>query len=215
MLWTKLLGDRQVVKRTRYPEFLKRGVDISAAMMGLIVLGVPLLLAMLVVRVVDGSPVLFRQARIGRGGRPFMVLKLRTLTPARTVGESDAARLTPLGRALRRTSLDEVPQFINVLRGEMSLVGPRPLLPEYLPHYSVRQARRHEVRPGLTGWAQVCGRNALTWEERFELDIWYVDNRGLWLDLKILLRTVGIVILGKGIAQEGHASMEPFRGSHE
>jgi lipopolysaccharide/colanic/teichoic acid biosynthesis glycosyltransferase len=180
-------------------------------------LWLPLLAVLaLVVRFKLGSPVFFRQPRPGLGGRVFRLWKLRSMTDARSATgqlRPDAERLTPFGRRLRSTSLDELPSLINVLRGEMSLVGPRPLLVEYLPLYSPRQARRHEVRPGITGWAQVHGRNALGWEERFEHDVWYVEHRSFALDLRILALTVAKVLRREGVAAAGHATMEPFRGS--
>ena len=163
-----------------------------------------------------GPPVLFRQLRPGREGRPFELTKFRTMTDQRGPDGAllpDAQRLTALGRFLRRTSIDELPELVNVVRGDMSLVGPRPLLMEYLPRYSPEQARRHEVRPGVTGWTQVNGRNALTWEEKFALDVWYVDHRSTRLDLEILGRTVSQVLGGQGVSAPGHATMEPFRGS--
>jgi lipopolysaccharide/colanic/teichoic acid biosynthesis glycosyltransferase len=165
----------------------------------------------------NGGPWLFRQARPGLGGRLFTLFKLQTMTSARdlTTGQllPDAQRLPRLGRWLRATSLDELPQLWNIVRGDMSLVGPRPLLPQYLPQYSPRQARRHLVRPGLTGWAQVNGRNAISWEEKFELDNWYVDHQSLWLDLRILWRTAGRVLGRRDIAAAGEATMPAFRGS--
>jgi lipopolysaccharide/colanic/teichoic acid biosynthesis glycosyltransferase len=170
----------------------------------------------LLVRLVLGGPVLFRQWRVGRHGRIFRLWKFRSMTDARDAQGRvlpDAERLTPFGRVLRSTSLDELPSLVNVLRGEMSLVGPRPLLVEYLPLYSPRQARRHEVRPGVTGWAQVNGRNTLGWEQRFEHDVWYVDHRSFWLDLRILAMTVDKVFRREGVSAEGHATMEPFRGT--
>ncbi len=162
-----------------------------------------------------GRPILFRQPRTGRHGHPFTLLKFRTMRDA--VGPDghplpDAERLTPFGQWLRATSLDELPSLWNVVRGEMSLVGPRPLLPEYLPLYSARQARRHEVRPGITGWAQVNGRNTVSWADRLEMDVWYVEHRSWMLDLRILWMTIGKVVRRDGIAQEGHATMERFRG---
>ncbi|PKO82905.1 MAG: sugar transferase [Betaproteobacteria bacterium HGW-Betaproteobacteria-11] len=162
-----------------------------------------------------GLPVLFRQQRPGLKGLPFEVLKFRTMAVAGADGQplSDEARLTPLGAFLRRYSLDELPQLINVLKGDMSLVGPRPLLMEYLSLYSAEQARRHEVRPGITGWAQVMGRNALSWEEKFALDVWYVDHQSFWLDLKILVMTVARVFSGAGVSKEGFATTEKFRGT--
>ncbi len=165
----------------------------------------------------NGGPWLFRQVRPGLGGRLFGLYKLQTMTQARDPATGallpDAARLPPLGRWLRATSLDELPQLWNIVRGEMSLVGPRPLLPQYLPLYSPRQARRHLVRPGLTGWAQVNGRNAIRWEEKFELDNWYVDHESLGLDLRILWRTAGRVLGRRGVAATGEATMSAFRGS--
>lgn len=175
-----------------------------------------LLLLSVAVRRQLGSPVLFRQQRPGRHGRPFMLYKFRTMTDARGPdGEllSDAERLPAFGRFLRATSLDELPSLLNVLRGDMSLVGPRPLLMDYLKLYSPTQARRHEVRPGITGWAQVNGRNALSWEQKFEHDVWYVDNQSLALDLKILALTFGKVLRRDGISAQGEATMSRFTGT--
>ena len=191
-------------------------MDIFVASAALMLLAPPLLLLWGLVRCKLGSPVLFRQLRPGLHGRPFRMVKFRTMTDERGAdGEllPDAPRLTSFGRFLRATSLDELPELWNVLRGEMSLVGPRPLLMEYLPLYSPEQARRHEVRPGITGWAQVNGRNALSWEERFKLDIWYVDHRSLWLDLRILWLTVRKVIVREGISAQGEATMPRFTGN--
>lgn len=195
---------------------MKRLFDLLLSFGLLLVLALPLLLLWGLVRYKLGSPVLFRQVRPGLHGRPFMMVKFRTMTDERgTDGEMlpDTQRLTPFGRFLRATSLDELPELWNVLRGEMSLVGPRPLLMEYLPLYSPEQVRRHEVRPGVTGWAQVNGRNALSWEERFKLDIWYVDHRSLWLDLRILWLTVRKVIVREGISAQGEATMPRFTGN--
>lgn len=195
---------------------MKRLFDLLLSLGLLLVLALPLLLLWVVVRRRLGSPVLFRQARPGRHGRPFMMVKFRTMTDERGAdGEllPDARRLTAFGRFLRASSLDELPELWNVLCGEMSLVGPRPLLMEYLPLYSPEQARRHEVRPGITGWAQVNGRNAVSWEERFKLDVWYVDHRSLWLDLRILWLTVRKVIVREGISAQGEATMPPFTGN--
>ena len=176
-------------------------------------LWLPLLaLAAIGVRVAMGSPVFFRQERIGRGDKPFTILKLRTM---RMGDGTDAERLTPFGRFLRKTSIDELPQFFNVLRGDMSLVGPRPLPSAYLPLYSSEQRRRHEVRPGITGWAQVNGRNAITWKHRFELDVWYVDHRSLWLDLRIVLKTIAAVVTHRGISAEGEATIKAFTGNED
>lgn len=195
---------------------MKRLFDLLLSFGLLLVLALPLLLLWGLVRRKLGSPALFRQARPGLHGRPFMMVKFRTMTDERGAdGEllPDAQRLTSFGRFLRATSLDELPELWNVLRGEMSLVGPRPLLMEYLPLYSPEQARRHDVRPGITGWAQVNGRNALSWEERFKLDIWYVDHRSLWLDLRILWLTVRKVIVREGISAQGEATMPRFTGN--
>ena len=163
-------------------------------------------------------PILFRQTRIGLNGRPFTLYKFKTMRDPRP-GEdrlaNDAVRLTRFGRFLRTTSLDELPSLWNVLRGDMRLVGPRPLLPEYLPLYTPEQLRRHEVKPGITGWAQVNGRNAISWAEKFRLDVWYVDNRSFWLDLKILWLTVWQVLARRGISAAGYATMPPFTGSNQ
>jgi lipopolysaccharide/colanic/teichoic acid biosynthesis glycosyltransferase len=178
-------------------------------------LPVLLVLAMLV-RLRIGGPILFRQNRPGKGDEVFELLKLRSMTNDLDRQGNllpDAQRLTSFGRFLRATSLDELPELFNVLKGEMSLVGPRPLLMEYLPRYTPEQARRHEVKPGITGWAQVNGRNAISWEEKFKLDVWYVDHCSLWLDLKILALTVLQVFQRKGISAEGHATMPAFLGS--
>ena len=183
----------------------------------LFILSPILILLMLIVRINMGSPMFFYQQRPGKNGELFTMIKFRTMKDA--VDEkgkqlSDELRLTQFGQLLRVTSLDELPELWNVLKGEMSLVGPRPLLVEYLPLYNERQARRHEVCPGITGWAQVNGRNALSWEERLELDVWYVDNRSLWLDIKILWMTLFKVFQREGISQDGHATMPHFRGDN-
>jgi lipopolysaccharide/colanic/teichoic acid biosynthesis glycosyltransferase len=195
---------------------VKRLFDLLAIALGLVV-ALPILAATaLLVRIFLGTPVLFRQQRPGYKGRPFTTYKFRTMTEARSPhGEllPDAARLTPLGRFLRSLSLDDLPQLFNVVRGEMSLVGPRPLLMKYLELYTPEQRRRHDVLPGITGWAQVNGRNALSWEERFRLDVWYVDHWSLWLDIRILFMTVGKVVRREGINQPGHVTAEEFRGS--
>lgn len=195
---------------------MKRFFDFCVALGALTVLLLPLAVVALLVRVKLGQPVLFRQVRPGLHGQPFMMVKFRTMTDARDANGqwlSDADRLTAFGRFLRSTSLDELPELWNVLRGEMSLVGPRPLLMEYLPLYSAEQLRRHEVRPGITGWAQVHGRNALSWEERFKLDVWYVDNQSVWLDLRILGMTVRKVLAREGIHAAGEATVSKFTGS--
>jgi len=184
--------------------------------MALLLLAPLMALLALAVRIGIGSPVLFRQARPGLRGEPFTMLKFRTMADASDASGAplpDEHRMTPLGRFLRAASLDELPELWNVLRGEMSLVGPRPLLMEYLPLYTTEQARRHEVRPGITGWAQVNGRNTLGWEDRFRLDSWYVDNRSLALDLRILLLTLGKVVAREGIHQAERVTMDRFTGS--
>ena len=189
---------------------LKRAVDVVGAAAGLVLMAVPMAVIAVAVRTTMGAPVLFRQRRPGRGGELFELIKFRTMTDG---DGDDADRLTRLGRWLRSTSLDELPELWNVLRGDMSLVGPRPLLVEYLELYSPEQARRHEVRPGLTGLAQVAGRNLVDWEERFALDVRYVDEQSLGLDLRILGRTVLAVLRREGISGEGAATMAPFQGS--
>lgn len=197
---------------------LKRLFDFAVAAALLLLLWPVLLLLALLIRWKMGPPALFRQQRPGRNGKPFTVLKFRTMKDANGPDGQplpDAERLTPLGEFIRRSSLDELPQLLNVVRGDMSLVGPRPLLMEYLPLYSARQARRHEVRPGITGWAQVNGRNALGWPDRLEMDAWYVENRSFLLDLKILLLTVKRVLARSGISQPGAATMEKFRGNEQ
>jgi len=195
---------------------MKRLFDIIVALLALVALAPVLLVVAVVVRVGLGSPVLFRQRRPGWKGRIFELVKFRTMTGARGPDGAllpDVQRLTRLGRWLRATSLDELPELWNVLKGDMSLVGPRPLLVQYLDRYTPEQARRHEVRPGLTGWAQVHGRNDQSWEERFALDVWYVDNRSFWLDLKILAMTVWKVLAREGISEKGAATKVEFRGS--
>jgi lipopolysaccharide/colanic/teichoic acid biosynthesis glycosyltransferase len=195
---------------------MQRIFDVFAACIGLIVFSPVLIIVAILVGRQMGKPVLFRQTRPGLHGVPFRMIKFRTMrdaVDASGVPLPDAARLTRLGRFLRSSSLDELPELWNVLKGEMSLVGPRPLLMEYLPLYSAEQARRHEVRPGVTGWAQVNGRNALSWEEKFALDLWYVENRSLWLDLKIVWLTIRKVIKRDGISAEGEATMPKFTGS--
>jgi sugar transferase EpsL len=195
---------------------LKRTIDFTVAL-GLVLLLSPVMLAVaMLIAWRMGFPVVFRQQRPGLHGRPFEVLKFRTMSDeAGPDGQplSDEMRLTALGAVLRRLSLDELPQLFNVLKGEMSLVGPRPLLMEYLPLYTSEQMRRHEVRPGITGWTQVNGRNDLSWEDKFALDVWYVDHRSFWLDLGILAMTAGRVFSGSGVSKEGFATTEKFRGT--
>lgn len=195
---------------------MKRLFDCFTSLVGLLALSLPLLVLAYQIRRKLGSPVFFTQLRPGRDGIPFRMVKFRSMTDARDNQGNllpDSVRLTSFGRFLRTTSLDELPELWNVLRGEMSFVGPRPLLMEYLPLYSPEQARRHEVRPGITGWAQVNGRNAISWEEKFVLDVWYVDHRTFWLDLKILFLTVKKVFVREGISHGGEATMPKFTGS--
>ncbi len=194
---------------------MKRLFDLLLATVALMLLGLPLLLLIWQVRRKLGSPVFFRQVRPGLHGKPFEMVKFRSMTDARGPDGQllpDVDRLTAFGRFLRSSSLDELPELWNVLKGDMSLVGPRPLLMEYLPLYSPEQARRHEVRPGITGWAQVNGRNAISWEDKFAFDVWYVDNRTLWLDIKILWLTVKKVLVREGISAAGEATMSRFEG---
>lgn len=197
---------------------MKRLFDLVIASFALLLLSPALLLVAWLVHRRLGSPVLFRQVRPGLDGKPFEMVKFRTMRDAFDTGGNalpDAVRLTPFGRFLRSTSLDELPELWNVIKGDMSLVGPRPLLMEYLPLYSKEQARRHEVRPGITGWAQVNGRNAVSWSEKFALDIWYVDNRSLFLDIRILLLTIKKVVVRDGIVAEGQATASKFTGDEK
>jgi lipopolysaccharide/colanic/teichoic acid biosynthesis glycosyltransferase len=194
----------------------KRAIDVAASAAGLVAVSPVLAAAGLAIRKNLGSPVLFRQERPGLHGRPFTLYKFRTMRaprPGEDSTTSDRERLTPLGEILRRTSIDELPTLWNVLRGDMSLVGPRPLLMEYLDRYTPEQARRHDVKPGITGWAQVNGRNALTWERKFELDVWYVDSWSLFVDLRILAMTVAKVMRREGISHAGEATMAAFMGT--
>lgn len=205
------------VKRSLwYVRFGKRVVDVVLSALVLVILSPLMFIIALVIRLALGRPVLFRQQRPGLHGRPFTLYKFRTMTEARDEHGNllpDEQRLTCFGRFLRSTSLDELPELWNVLKGDMSLVGPRPLLMEYLPLYTPEQMRRHEVKPGITGWAQVNGRNALSWEERFALDVWYVDHLSFWLDMKILLLTFWKVFRREGIAHPGVETMPKFTGS--
>jgi sugar transferase EpsL len=203
------------VKATQYCLWGKRALDLVVSSAALLLMAPLIAGIVLLSRMLLGEPALLRQWRPGLQGRPFKLFKIRTMNEARDDGghlRPDAERLTPFGRFLRRTSIDELPELWNVLRGEMSLVGPRPLLMQYLERYTSEQARRHEVRPGITGWAQVNGRNALSWEDRFAMDVWYVDHRSLWLDLKILILTAWKVVRREGIEQPGHATMREFTG---
>ena len=203
------------MKKSFYRSFGKRLLDLVLTVPALIILSPLLIVLGFLVRLKLGSPVLFRQMRPGLNEKPFVMLKFRTMSDARDEhGEllPDAQRLTRFGVFLRKSSIDELPEIINVLKGDMSLVGPRPLLMQYLDRYTPEQARRHEVKPGITGWAQIHGRNALTWEEKFKLDVWYVDHWSLWLDIKILFITVWKIIKREGISHPGHATMEEFKG---
>lgn len=197
---------------------MKRLFDFVAALVGLLVLSPLLLILAFWVRTKHGAPVLFRQQRPGFHGKPFFVYKFRTMTNARDVAGNllpDAQRLTRLGGFLRRTSMDELPELLNVLKGEMSFIGPRPLLMQYLSRYTPEQMRRHDVLPGLTGWAQIHGRNAIPWEEKFKYDVWYVDHWSLWLDFKVFFLTVWKVLKREGISQTGQATAQEFKGSSD
>lgn len=196
----------------------KRLLDVCLTSLALILLSPLLILIALLIRIRLGPPVLFRQQRPGYLGRPFFIYKFRTMTNERDAQGKllpDVERLTRFGHFLRSTSLDELPELFNVLRGEMSLVGPRPLLMQYLERYSAEQARRHNVLPGITGWAQINGRNALSWEDKFRLDVWYVDHWSFWLDIKILFITLVKVLKREGISQPGHATAEEFMGNEK
>lgn len=197
---------------------IKRVFDFLVSLCGILTLSLIIASVAFLVKIKLGSPVLFKQQRPGKNGIPFYVYKFRTMNSKKdSMGNllPDHLRLTPFGKFLRKFSLDELPQLFNVLKGDISLVGPRPLLMEYLDLYTSEQARRHEVRPGITGWAQVNGRNAISWEEKFKLDVWYVDNQSFWLDIKILFLTVMKVFKSEGINQTGHVTMEKFKGSGE
>jgi len=197
---------------------IKRTFDFIVSLIAIILLSLFIAITAIIVRLKLGSPVIFKQQRPGLHGKPFYVYKFRTMTDKRDAkGEllPDDVRLTKTGKLIRKLSLDELPQLFNVLKGDISLVGPRPLLMEYLPLYSKEQARRHEVKPGITGWAQVNGRNAIGWEEKFDLDVWYVDHQSFWLDIKILFFTVLKVFKSEGINQDGQATIEKFKGSDE
>jgi len=197
---------------------MKRLLDILVAGIAIVLLSPAMIVVMMLINKKLGSPIFFQQVRPGLGGKPFKMVKFRTMLDAvDSQGNPlpDEVRLTDFGKFLRSTSLDELPELWNVLKGDMSLVGPRPLLMEYLPLYSTDQARRHEVRPGVTGWAQINGRNAISWEQKFELDTWYVDNQSLWLDIKILFLTVWKVVHRDGISAAGEATMSRFMGSSD
>jgi sugar transferase EpsL len=199
-----------------YRKHGKRLFDLTLAIVALLLIGPVFVGLIVLVRIFLGSPVFFRQVRPGLHGKPFTMLKFRTMTSACDAEGKllpDRQRLTPFGRFLRATSLDELPELIHVLRGEMSIVGPRPLLWRYLDRYTPEQMRRHDVLPGITGWAQVNGRNAISWEHKFALDVWYVGNLSLWLDLRIIALTIGKVFKREGISQQGEATMAEFTGS--
>jgi sugar transferase EpsL len=201
-----------------YNQFIKRFIDLILSTIGLLLISPVILTLFIIVRLKLGSPVLFSQERPGYQGTSFMMYKFRTMTDDRDSQGNllpDRDRLTPFGKFLRSSSLDELPELFNVLKGDMSLVGPRPLLMRYLERYTPAQARRHEVKPGITGWAQINGRNAIDWEEKFKLDVWYVDNRSFRLDCKILFSTFGKVFKREGISQAGVATMEEFKGTSQ
>lgn len=196
--------------------FLKKALDRTVALGALTATAPLLAVAAVATRLTVGKPVFFSQNRPGRGGRPFKIYKIRTMSNARDADGAllpDEARLTRVGKLLRSTSIDELPQLWNVLKGELSLVGPRPLLMQYLPLYDTVQARRHDVMPGITGWAQINGRNAVSWEKKFALDVWYVDHWSLGLDLRILAQTVRRVVARDGVSHAGHVTMQPFTGT--
>ena len=197
---------------------LKRIIDIIASFAALLLLSPVLLVTAILVNFKLGRPVLFKQQRPGLNGEPFYMYKFRTMTDQRNEQGDllpDEQRLPKFGRLLRSTSLDELPELLCVLKGDMSLVGPRPLMMKYLPRYTPQQARRHEMKPGITGWAQINGRNAISWEDRFKLDVWYVDNWNIWLDIKILFKTVMSVFQREGITQEGYVTMTEFMGNEQ
>lgn len=201
-----------------YAHFLKRLIDFTIVFMVLLIIWPILLLITIWLHFANkGAGAFFTQERPGKNGKIFKVIKYKTMTDERDAQGHllpDADRLTKVGKFVRSTSIDELPQLINVLKGDMALIGPRPLLPQYLPLYSKEQARRHEVRPGITGWAQVNGRNAISWAKKFELDVWYVDHCSFWLDLKIIFLTIKKVFIREGISQEGQATIEPFNGNN-
>lgn len=199
-----------------YINFLKPLLDLIISLFGILILSLVFVLVILVLFFVNNGKVFFIQDRPGKNGRIFKIIKFKTMSDARDEKGNllpDAERLTFIGRIIRKASLDEMPQLINVLKGDMSLVGPRPLLPEYLPLYNSFQKRRHEVKPGITGWAQINGRNAITWQEKFELDVWYVENVSFWLDVKIIFLTIKKVLFSEGINAEGEATIIAFKGN--
>lgn len=197
---------------------IKRLFDVSVSLALLVMFSPVMLLLSLLIRIILGSPILFCQVRPGLQGNPFKMIKFRTMCDLADAGgkqRPDADRLTSLGKFLRASSFDELPELFNVIKGDMSMVGPRSLLMQYLDRYTSEQARRHDVKPGITGWAQVNGRNALTWEEKFNLDVWYVDNLSFWLDIKIIFMTIWKIMKREGISQPGQATMEEFKGTKE
>lgn len=199
-----------------YKNFFKRVIDFIVALLGFVILSPVFLIVTIGLFFANGGKPFFFQYRPGKGGKIFKIIKFKTMNDKRDAEGKllpDAERLTPVGAFVRKTSLDEIPQLINVIRGDMSLIGPRPLLVEYLPLYNTHQARRHEVRPGITGWAQVNGRNAISWKQKFDYDVWYVDNISFVLDVKIILMTVKKVFKREGISAEGHVTIEPFTGN--
>lgn len=211
-----MIANCKITVKRGEAKLLKRIFDFTSAFLGLLLLAPVLVTVALLVRRYLGSPVLFKQQRPGLNAKPFYVYKFRTMTNEMDSCGAllpDELRLTDFGKLLRKYSLDELPQLINVVKGDLSLVGPRPLLMEYLPLYTPEQARRHTVKPGITGWAQINGRNALDWERRFALDIWYIDNYSFWLDLKILYKTIIKVFKSEGITENGHATMSDFTGT--
>lgn len=204
-----------ILSKIHTKQFAKHVFDLASSIILLVMLIFPIVLTAILIRIFLGSPILFRQSRPGLYGKVFILYKFRTMANAHDANGNflpDEKRLTKFGCWIRRLSLDELPQLFNVLKGDLSLVGPRPLLVEYLPLYTPEQARRHEVKPGITGWAQVNGRNAISWEEKFKLDVWYVDHQSFWLDLKILWLTVCRVFQTKNINQPGHVTAEKFKG---
>ncbi len=195
---------------------IKRTIDIIVSVIGLLILSPVLVILVILIRAKLGSPILFRQKRPGLHGKGFVLYKFRTMTDGRDAAGRllpDEQRLPAFGQFLRSTSLDELPELFNVLKGDMSIVGPRPLMMKYLDRYTPEQARRHEAKPGITGWAQINGRNAVSWEDKFKLDVWYVDNWNVWLDLKIIFRTVAAVFKREGITQQDRATMDEFTGT--
>jgi len=202
-------------ERNIYQRFGKLNFDLFFASLSIAILGLPMVILAVIIRIKIGKPIFFKQERPGLYGKIYSVYKFRTMTNNKDKDGNllpDKDRLTDLGRLLRSTSLDELPEFLNVIKGDMSIVGPRPLLTEYLNRYTPEQARRHELRPGITGWAQVNGRNAISWEEKFNLDVWYVNNLSIWLDIKIIGMTIWKILKREGISQKGHATMEEFKG---